>query len=792
MRPSSLASWQQRALDLTVEACHLTAALRPLPPQGRQKLEEEGLREALGWLREASPSPTAVLASLLEETEILEALASVDLPPPWGDPPERLREGLAQLEERARLALRHHAVISAPLPLRESTPPWPGPSPSLSGALPSAAPSGSSPPSAAPSGSSPPSAAPSVALAGRLPASRPSLATLQAQARRRLQHLASPPEGSPPHAAGKVASPALDRPTATLCLASRGGLSWNLGPLAGFTPDCPSLALWAGPARLTLLTSNLRSGISHVPVPPSVEDYRLTRTATPDVSGEIVEVPAVPGEIMEAAAPGQIVEAAVTHGQLVEAAVAPGQIVEAAVAAGQIVEVAVVSPLAGLDPAKATAFRVRRDGSADRVPQPRLHEGEHWRLLVPPSLTQLTLPAEAWSLGHGWRAFELHLSSPQSTATSALLKAIGLASPASVVSLSWEGVAPVRYRMHQGNQRLPVFAAHRLPLVRMTRRGVPGRLLLLLTSEQDSAPLEIAADEGVDVSDLTVALDELEPGAFCLDLVPDDPQVEPAHLSFFVEREEARSPAAVARARVGSREVSLLEDPEIPCALRGDETVTLELPPLWPVHLRWRGSQERHLGRLYADGEGRLDLSPTFASLARSLARSAVADLVVDAGELGRLTLLHERPFEPEAVIAALLSLLRERSSLLALGTPDLLRVTWIEPVLRALGYELSEPRRASPDALPYQRLTTLSRQGRTFEQESYALLFVSREAPSADEIHRLLRQARTPRALWTDGLRWRLIEQGRRHTGEPLDLVLSPDGAARTSLARLVARLGA
>ncbi len=560
---------------------------------------------------------------------------------------------------------------------------------------------------------------------------RQGVEALQARARQRLARLLTTAPGppyppDPDDKPGEALTPG--PPSAALRLAPRGGLFWCLPAAPSLASTAPALTLVAGRACVTLLASNLRSGESRVAVPPSTEGYRLAL----------------------AGAPGSLP----------------------------------VPPLPGLDGARASAFRVKIDGTAERVLEPKIRPGQRWRLLVPPSLAGAALPGEAWTLGGGWRACEVALPARPAPAQVAQLAALGLAPPAASVGLAWYGAAPSCYRRH-GEKQIAVFSARRPPLLRATRGGAVGRVTLLLTSENASASLDLEEDETL------VALEDLDPGVFCLDLAPEDPHTEPAQLAFHLEQGGARGPAAAARARLGEIERSLHEDPEIRCALRGDERLSLELPPLWPVRVSVRPSTSSAPRRQNADAAGRLDLSGTLASLVRGLSRAPVADLVVDAGELGRLTLVHERPFDPEGTVAVLLALLQERLELLRRGSLELLQAAWIEPVCRGLGYELGAPRQAAPEDPWHRRMTILARRGRRLERQAYALLVASVEPPPSEALSRAWQQTPAPRALWTDGRRWRLLEQGRRHAGEPLDLDLSTTYAARTSLERLVARLG-
>ncbi len=719
----SAASWRQNALDLIVEACRLVAALGATSPAARRRLEDTGFGDALDQLQATHPGPLVDLAALLAalpaprldaqlSVKVAEAIVDAELPPPWTDPPAELLERLAALDERARVALRHHALVwggsatpsppAPPLTFRDhKTPAWPSP--------------------------------------------EPALVALQEQARRRVTRLLALPETNEPSQPAKQgdASAALAPPSASLSLGPRQGLTWTLGRLPGLPPDPPLITLRVSGTSATLLASNLRTGKTALPVGPSVDGYRL------------------------------------------EPEIAP--------------------PLPGLSAAQASAFRVRADGGAAWVPEARLRAGERWRLLVPPSLAHVALPEDTWLVAAvagqtrqaaGWRAFDLLLARGDDPAQSTLLTALGLTPPALSASLRWVGVAPARFRLAQGDSSLPVFASTRPILVRASLRG---RGRVVLTSAYASVVFDVDGDLDADQGGQILALEALEPGAYSLDLQPYDPASEPAHRAFFVEAAPSRLPAAAARARFGPHDLSLRDDPALPCALRGDERVTLTLPPHWPVQLRWEGSRARRLGRWHADRHGEVDLSGAFASLARHLTGAPVADVIVDAGELGSLTLHHERPFAPEAALRSLVALLAERGALLSppgLSAPDLLRVAWVEPVCRVLGYELSALRQAGAGDPWYQILMTLRRSAQAaaplpFEELRYAVLVVSREPPATVSLQRALVHAGAPRAIWTDGLRWRLVEQGRRDAGETFDLDLRSEHAASVSLGRLVARLG-
>lgn len=572
LRSSSRSSWQQHSLDLVVEACRTVAPLAAGSAAGRLALEETSFEGALRWLEERPLSPLAELSAHVERSAIKDALINAEIPPSWSSPPEELLERLAQLEEKARVALRMYARASSP-----------------------------------------------------------SLFVKQAPANQSFPAGWSK-EQSPEGAPARVTSPASSGERVT--------------------------------RPVEAVHNRARERLARV---------KAGLTTAPE------KKPEIPGLPSEADAPQ----------------------------------------------------RPKRDGRRE---------------------------------------------------------------PASI-QLSLHGPSPRRYQRLVDGSILPVFAPATRLVVKANRRQQeegqqPSALTLLVTSESEAHELTWNEKEEAYLA----ILDELETGTYCLDLL-DSTGVPVAQRFFLVEAYEPALPRMEARVLLEGTE-SLWEGYlAFGVTLRGEERLELRLPPLWPVRVFWREVSLRLIGRFFADKQGNLDLSERLASMQHLLATTSVADLEVDAGELGTLTLHHDQPSNTEEILARLRELARERAAHLPQGSLELLRTLWIEPICKALGYTVSKPRQRSTQGPLLQELSTLTRSAGQIVRLPYANLWISFTPPSPEDCQQELMKIGPPRILWTDGWRWGRAELGRRHfewiTEVPSRVHPTPLGSVEASLRPLVERIG-
>jgi hypothetical protein len=371
--------------------------------------------------------------------------------------------------------------------------------------------------------------------------------------------------------------------------------------------------------------------------------------------------------------------------------------------------------------------------------------------------------------------------------------------PTSALRLSLHGPSPREYRRLGAGSEVAVFAPGTRLVVKASAPVSPGvatrsrsAMTLLVTSENEAHELTWPEGDEVDFA----VLDELEPGAYRLDLV-DRTGERPAQLYFLVEDCKPTLPRMVAHVVLGGIELPWEGHHALDVVRLGEEQLALRLPPLWPVRLFWRDVSRRSLGRCFADKQGVLDLSERVASMRHRQATTTVADLEIDAGDLGILTLRYERPSGADDVLARLLELARERAAHLPQGSLEVLRTIWVEPICKALGYLVSKPQKQHKEGPLLQEISMLMRSGAQIVRLPYAALWLSTAPPSLEECHHEMKSGGPSRILWTDGCRWGRAELGRRHF-EWITALTFPIGApaeaapsVRSSFRALVERLG-
>jgi hypothetical protein len=201
--------------------------------------------------------------------------------------------------------------------------------------------------------------------------------------------------------------------------------------------------------------------------------------------------------------------------------------------------------------------------------------------------------------------------------------------------------------------------------------------------------------------------------------------------------------------------------------------------------------QEERIGVVHADADGRIDIEHVQDKLQERLGRTRVADLIVDAGELGRREFPHHGSVPMHEIHRRLDSLRQQRAALVQASVGQWLTLLphWFKPIVELLGYGM-EPlgRMAGPTTeAEAHGITTLiltvdERTAGGVKRSSSRVLLLTTDLEAALSSHRdfvdaICTELQLRNAILTDGLRWTAHRRGlglrRRvwHLGDALDV---------------------
>ncbi len=530
-----------------------------------------------------------------------------------------------------------------------------------------------------------------------------------------------------------------------------GDLFLVAGPLAGLPRFVRTLDVVSGDTRTTVLAANLRSGVCRVRVPPSPAGYSWSAGALDEELGE---------------------------------------------------ELAALA-LAGLSADRATLFRVDALGAGQRLSGTALSPERAYRALVPPGLeVEGIAPEDVRALGGGWRAVELCVPSPVPPGGDAALRRLGLSVAGAALEVDLVGVAAREHREGRGGVRYACFRPEDAPVVRVAgvETWAPGHVVLFLAGPrgQERFPLPAGKEH-------LVQLGPLAPGRYALDALSLDPAIEPERMLFEVTEGAGRAPErAEAAVELGGERIAIEGEVIRELDLGGLDERGLRIltPPLWRVGARWEGARSRPLSPLFADARGEVRAAELLGATRAEREAERVGDLRLDFGDLGALWLRHTRQPALGALRAALLSLLAEREAAVAEEADlGLLRAVWLEPICRALGYEVREAAPLEGAGFLVLALETTAREGDRITTERHAALVLGRRgidlgstAPGSarDAASRLSRRDGYARVILTDGFAWALWERGRAFAPAPIDLRGALQEGAEGRFEELISRFHA
>ena len=276
----------------------------------------------------------------------------------------------------------------------------------------------------------------------------------------------------------------------------------------------------------------------------------------------------------------------------------------------------------GLDPDRATVFRLDSNGRALRKLGPYVRLGERIRLLLPPGMTA-PAASRTWSVGT-WTACELE-------AYRGLPSALGLRVSSERVEAHWEG-APQRWHRLPAGGRVPEFGPNQSPVLQVHGVVASRRGELSITT----------LTEGLDLpagSRWSISMDGLGVGEHAVEVTPAATVTAPTRRAFMVTGNAPPTwPSAIAIEPSGTADLT-----DWPLEVRG--------PALWPVAARWQGSRVVSR-RLCVGPDGRLPLTELEIDT-KMLRAEPIGLLSLDFGELGVQLLQHRRRERAEDLTSA-------------------------------------------------------------------------------------------------------------------------------------------
>lgn len=394
-------------------------------------------------------------------------------------------------------------------------------------------------------------------------------------------------------------------------------------------------------------------------------------------------------------------------------------------------------------------FRVDADGVGQSIKSTTLALGQAYRLLLPPKVED-DLGTE---LDDGWRIWSLDLAAPLSPTTRQMLTALGLDVGEAWPRLEWALAPAAAWRTNARGDSYPVFEVGTELLVNVAGVSV---------EEGDEAVLFLHGPSGTERLALPasglVSLGAPAAGRWACALMHSRTSVQPASLLFEVAdnvlEKIAASSSAVAHSGLASLEAAA--------------------PPGWPVTLRWRvfAAYEELLATVYGNEDGTVPVDGVAPVIEARAARTRIADLVVDFGELGRSVLPHDGRASLKQVREQLTDLWQKRSGLVQSrkGAWLQLRKPWFEPVTELFGYGLDEAMLLADVEAPHDLtawgLTVDERMMGSITRSPSRVLVLTTDLDAALRDHRTwidsaCSAAKVRDAIITDGARWTTHRKG-------------------------------
>lgn len=429
----------------------------------------------------------------------------------------------------------------------------------------------------------------------------------------------------------------------------------------------------------------------------------------------------------------------------------------------------------GLSRDGVTVFRVGSDGVGRALAGASVSPGQHYRIVVPPTVPDERLHAlPSTAMTGGWHMVELDLPTDLPAMLPTALAALGLTVGDQTPSLRF-GIAswPDAWWTNHKGSPFAAFRAPREESVFLDLQGydaeVAGEATLFLHGPDGAKRLPLPAGRTA-----RVELSDLKIGRYLCAVLHQRTSVAPTYLAFEVTADIAGPPAAVWT--LTSADEPLAAGPgEVVVSARDlgqwDELDwRLEGPPGWEMRVLWREVARDYLGRLTLDESGGLDSSQLLALTRDRRTRRLVGDLELDLGELGGVRLRHDRKMSADEVKQSLRDFVESESRLRMVqrraGAYDYLTPHWFKHICECLGYELGELVDQGDDGAPWHAaaaplLTTERFPDGSFERDETRILVLVEDLQEqmAEEqlawIDWICGTYRTREALISNGILW-------------------------------------
>ena len=405
-----------------------------------------------------------------------------------------------------------------------------------------------------------------------------------------------------------------------------------------------------------------------------------------------------------------------------------------------------------LDALNVTApivFRIDADGVGQGITSTTLALGQAYRLLLPPTIGE----ALGTELDDGWRIWSLDLAAPLSPSMRQLLTALGLDVGEAWPRLEWALSPAASWRTNARGESYPAFEAGIELLVNV------GGIVL---EDGDEAVVFLHGPAGTERLPLPssglISLGTPAAGRWACALIHSRTSVQPSSLLFEVAEGATEHVAASWTVAAPS----------------GLPSLEATAPPGWPVSVRWRviASHEESLATVYGNEDRTVPVEGILPLLEARAARTRMADLVLDFGELGSRSIPHDGRASLKQVREQLTALWQQRSGLVQSRAGAWLQLLpfWFEPVTVLLGYNLEAPALATSTEAPHDlaawQLTADKRRAGSITRNPKRVLVLTTDIDAVLRDHRTwidnaCDAAAVDEAIVSDGARWTTHREG-------------------------------
>ncbi|MCA9797264.1 MAG: hypothetical protein KC910_35885, partial [Candidatus Eremiobacteraeota bacterium] len=373
---------------------------------------------------------------------------------------------------------------------------------------------------------------------------------------------------------------------------------------------------------------------------------------------------------------------------------------------------------------------------------------------------------QAYGLGLDWTMWELSVPATPSPEWLLALGRLGLSVAGGRVQADWIGNTPKAWR--RSKVLYPVFSVGDTPAVSVSGvRAHENEVSAFLLGPDGLSSVVLGAGD-----DWLLEMDELNEGDYLLEIVPRNTAIEPARLPFRVEPRTPVHLSCRTEVSLGEETINITGEHEVEWDLSQAETegLTIRGPALWPVRLVGFGQRKLRVGP-----DGMLDLTGFLEHTRDQREKERMARVIVDFGELGRLSIEHRRQVSIKQLRQRLQQMFAASGHLSerAAHNQGLFLNGWLGPLTDLLGYHLRRHElEHSCSAFVLTPKVETEAELRALVLAPFGADLRESYAGSARELANLLCEQRGYSSVFlSDGIRWAVHENGRRFMGRPLHL---------------------